>query len=74
MTRLAEAVLGAEEDVRREPGTLEIEKGASLWRDAWHRLGKNKMALISLFIFIAIAIFCILGPFLSPRAGFVDGR
>ena len=66
MTRSAEAVMGAEEDVRREPGTLEIEKGASLWRDAWHRLGKNKLALISLFIFIAIALFCVVGPFLSP--------
>lgn len=66
MTRSVEAVLGADEDVGREPETLEIEKGASLWRDAWHRLGKNKLALISLFIFIAIAIFCVVGPFLSP--------
>jgi oligopeptide transport system permease protein len=64
--RSVEAVLGADEDVRREPDTLEIEKGASLWRDAWHRLGKNRLALISLFIFIAIALFCIVGPFLSP--------
>ncbi len=66
MIRSVEAVLGADEDVRREPDTLEIEKGASLWRDAWHRLGKNRLALISLFIFIAIALFCIVGPFLSP--------
>ena len=66
MTRTAEAVLGAEELVRREPDTPEIERGASLWRDAWHRLGRNRLALVSLFIFIAIALFCIVGPFLSP--------
>jgi oligopeptide transport system permease protein len=66
MTRTAEIVLGGEEDVRREPATAEIEKGASLWRDAWHRLGRNRLALISLFIFVAIALFCVVGPFLSP--------
>src|SRR5687768_17605094 len=66
MSRTAEVVLGGEELARREPETAEIERGASLWRDAWHRLGRNRMALISLFIFIAIALFCVVGPFLSP--------
>lgn len=66
MSSSVEAVLGADEDVGREPATPEIERGASLWRDAWHRLGKNKLALISLFVFIAIALFCVVGPFLSP--------
>lgn len=66
MTRTIEAVIGAEEDARREPDMVEIEQGASLWRDAWHRLGRNRLALISLFIFLAISIFCIVGPFLSP--------
>ena len=66
MSRTAEVVLGGEELARREPETAEIERGASLWRDAWHRLGRNRMALISLFIFIAIASFCVVGPFLSP--------
>lgn len=66
MTRSAEAVLGAEEDARREPDTLEIEEGASLWRDAWHRMRRNRLALVSLFIFVAITLFCVVGPFLSP--------
>lgn len=66
MTRSVEAVIGADEQVRREPEMVEIEKGASLWRDAWHRLGRNRLALISLFIFVAIALFCVVGPFLSP--------
>ena len=59
MTRSAEAVLGAEEDVRRPPDTVEIEQGASLWRDAWYRLRRNRLALISLFIFTAIVLFCV---------------
>src|SRR5215207_489368 len=66
MSRTAEIVLGAEEVVRREPETVEIERGASLWRDAWYRLGRNRLALVSLFLFIAIALFCVVGPFLSP--------
>ena len=66
MTRTVEAVIGAEEDARREPDMVEIEQGASLWGDAWHRLGRNRLALISLFVFIAISLFCIFGPFLSP--------
>ena len=66
MTQITEAVIGAKEDVRREPEMVEIEQGASLWRDAWHRLGRNRLALISLFIFLAIALFCVVGPFLSP--------
>ena len=66
MTRMVEAVLGAEEDVRRVPDMEEFEKGSSLWRDAWHRLKRNRLAMISLFIFIAIAVFCVVGPFLSP--------
>ncbi len=66
MTRMVEAVLGAEEDVRRVPDMEELEKGSSLWQDAWHRLKRNRLAMISLFIFIAIALFCIVGPFLSP--------
>lgn len=66
MTRSTEAVLGAEEDIRRPPDPVEIEEGASLWRDAWYRLRRNRLAVASLFIFIAIALFCIVGPFLSP--------
>jgi oligopeptide transport system permease protein len=66
MSRAVEAVLGAEEDVRREPQPIEIEEGASLWRDAWYRLRRNRLALFSLFTFTAIVLFCVVGPFLSP--------
>jgi oligopeptide transport system permease protein len=46
-----------------------LEAGSSLWSDAWHRLRKNRLAIISLVIFIAICLFCVVGPFLSPYDG-----
>lgn len=44
------------------PSSSEIERGVSLWRDAWHRLAKNKMAVVS----AAILSLVILGSFLGP--------
>ncbi len=71
MSGNVEAVLGAEEDVAHVPTAKElalenVEQGSSLWSDAWHRLRRNRLALISLFLFIAICLFCIVGPLLSP--------
>lgn len=43
-----------------------LEKGSSLWSDAWARLRKNKLALGSLFTFVLIVLFCVVGPWLSP--------
>ena len=34
----------------------------SYWQDAWRRLKKNRRALISLYIIIALAVFTLLGP------------
>ncbi len=39
-------------------------QGSSLWQDAWHRLSKNKPALVSLGILGIIVIACFIGPFL----------
>lgn len=39
-----------------------VEKGASLWRDAAHRLGKNRAATISLFVLIVIFVSCLVLP------------
>lgn len=44
----------------------ELEQGSSLWKDAWARLRKNKLAVASLFTFLLICLFCIAGPWLSP--------
>ncbi len=40
----------------------EILKGDSLWRDAWRRLAKNHMAMLSLFVLIAICVLCFIAP------------
>jgi oligopeptide transport system permease protein len=44
----------------------ELVEGSSLWKDAWARLRKNRVAVGSLVVFIFICLFCVLGPFLSP--------
>lgn len=44
--------------------TVKKSQGSSLWQDAWHRLSKNKPALVSLGILGFIVIACFVGPFL----------
>ncbi len=46
-------------------GTEEAEPGTSLWRDAWHRLAKNKLAVASLWILVSLTLICVLGPLAS---------
>lgn len=41
---------------------LDISKGHSLWSDAWLRLRKNKMAMASLVLLLAIGILCFIIP------------
>ena len=43
-----------------------LEPGASLWRDAYLRLAKNKLAIIGLFILIIICLIAILTPWIAP--------
>jgi oligopeptide transport system permease protein len=43
-----------------------IESGTSLWQDAWHRLRKNHLALVSFWILVFMVVFCFVGPLLSP--------
>lgn len=38
----------------------------SLWADAWRRLQKNRMALMCLYIIIAIVLFSVVGPWVAP--------
>ena len=37
---------------------LTAERGSSLWRDAWVRMGKNKVAVASLVVFIVTCLLC----------------
>ena len=39
---------------------------SSLWRDAWRRLVRNRLAVACLFVFCVVALFCTVGPWLSP--------
>jgi oligopeptide transport system permease protein len=43
-----------------------LEEGSSLWQDAWHRLRKNHLALISFWVVIGMVLFCFVGPFFTP--------
>lgn len=46
----------------------EQEPGSSLWRDAWHRLAKNKMAVVSATILLLVILAAFLGPQLSGQS------
>jgi oligopeptide transport system permease protein len=43
----------------------QLERGQSPWSDAWHRLRKNKPAVVGGGLLIALALLCFLGPFFS---------
>jgi len=43
----------------------QLEQGSSLWRDAWHRLAKNKIAVFGGATLIVLTIACIFGPLIS---------
>ena len=57
----------AEADVRSEEAG-EFVRGTSLWRDAWRRLLKNKLAVFGLIVVIIVTIASIVGPALIKRA------
>ncbi len=42
----------------QDAASEEIERGSSLWRDAWLRMGKNKIAIVSLVVFIITCLLC----------------
>lgn len=44
----------------------DIEKGVSLWLDAWRRLRKNRLALAGLAILVVVTLVAATGPLLSP--------
>jgi oligopeptide transport system permease protein len=44
-----------------------VVKGASLWRDAWKRLLKNKLAVFGLIVIVLIAVAVSIGPYLLQK-------
>jgi oligopeptide transport system permease protein len=51
-----------------EPRADEDEDSGSLWRDAWHRLAKNKMAITCGIILIFITAASFVGPFFLSQS------
>ncbi|OHV26176.1 ABC transporter permease [Rhizobium sp. RMa-01] len=47
------------------PETIE-EQPVNLWRDAWYRLKRNKLAVFGLVIVLILAFTAIFGPYLTP--------
>lgn len=42
------------------------EQGSSLWRDAWLRLKRNRLALFGLFIIASFVLLALLTPWIAP--------
>jgi oligopeptide transport system permease protein len=43
-----------------------VERGNSLWHDAWLRLRKNKLAVFGMIALVVITLACVFGPMISP--------
>src|SRR4030095_14605940 len=56
----------AEADVRTAEEGAYVH-GTSLWRDAWRRLLKNKLAVFGLVVVILITIASVAGPFIIKK-------
>jgi oligopeptide transport system permease protein len=56
----------AEADVRPEEAG-EFVRGTSLWRDAWRRLLKNKLAVFGLVVVVIVSIASLVGPTLIKK-------
>ncbi len=46
----------------------EAEAGSSLWKDAWRRLRKNRVAVVSGILLILLSLLCIIHPEVSEHA------
>ena len=43
-------------------------EGRSLWTDAWRTLRRNRAAMVGAWIIVGMAVFVVVGPWLSPYA------
>ncbi|MCY9527845.1 MULTISPECIES: oligopeptide ABC transporter permease [Paenibacillus] len=62
------SITGGVTEVQR---TVPAAARTSLWRQAFHKLLKNKLAVFGLFFFIFMFLACFIGPLFSP---YVDGK
>ena len=49
--------------VREAPAEFEVRRERGLWSDAFHRLTRNRLAMVALILLIAIAVVTILGNY-----------
>jgi oligopeptide transport system permease protein len=47
------------------PADEPLERGSSLWHDAWLRLRKNKLAVFGMWTLVIVAVTCVLGPWIG---------
>ena len=52
--------------VQTTPAAVDDEPPVSLWRDAWHRLKRNKLAIFGLAVLVILAFAAVFGPYLTP--------
>ncbi|MCC6488230.1 MAG: ABC transporter permease, partial [Candidatus Hydrogenedentes bacterium] len=43
-----------------------VEHGTSLWKDAWRRLRRNRLAVFGMVMLMLMILLVIVGPWLSP--------
>ena len=46
--------------------SIETDKGSSLWKDAWIKLSKNRLALVGLGLLVILIVTSLLTPFIAP--------
>ena len=44
----------------------QLDRGVSPWRNAWHRLRRNHLAVFGGIVLIALSLLCVIGPWFSP--------
>ena len=49
------------------PPAAKPERGTSLWLDAWHRMARNKLAIVCGAILILLGLACFFGPLLATN-------
>lgn len=53
--------------VNNDDADLIVRPNITYWQDAWRRLKKNKVALVSLFVLIVVGIMTLFGPYISGK-------
>ncbi len=54
-------------DELANPETAELVAGTSLWRDAWRRLLRNRLAVFGMIVVAIITVASLLGPFIIKK-------